>query len=196
MNDTFLETIKAVDGEISHLSDPHHRYERVLKSLNVSNFKSLNKYLNPPKIGLYRCRLTYDSKNIEVSYYKYKKREINSLKLIYDDKISYSKKTSNRDAIDKLFDMKEACDDILIIKDNLVCDTSIANVAFYSDGLWFTPLKPLLKGTTRQRLLDNKIIIEKDIRVEEIENYSKMALMNAMIDFDIITKYNLKDIFC
>jgi 4-amino-4-deoxychorismate lyase len=196
MNDTFIETIKSFDGEVFNLYYHQQRYESVLKSFGINSFKNLESYLNPPKSGLYRCRLTYDLQNIEVSYYKYKKREINSLKLVYDDKINYSKKSTNRDAIDKLFQEKDICDDVLIIRDNLVCDTSIANVAFYKDGLWFTPSKPLLKGTTRQRLLDSEKIIEKDIRVEEIENYSKIALMNAMIDFDIITKYNLKDVFC
>jgi 4-amino-4-deoxychorismate lyase len=77
-----------------------------------------------------------------------------------------------------------------------VTDTSIANVAFYKDGLWFTPKKPLLEGTTRARLLNAGKIIEKDIGVKELKNYSKVALMNAMIDFDIITKYNLKDMTC
>jgi 4-amino-4-deoxychorismate lyase len=39
-------------------------------------------------------------------------------------------------------------------------------------------------------------IIEEDIRVQDLKKFSKVALMNAMIDFDIITKYNLKDIIC
>ena len=196
MNETFLETIKSLDGEIFNLSYHQQRYESVLKSFNISKFKSLKVYLKPPKSGLYRCRLTYDSQNVEVTYHKYKKREINSLKLVYDDKINYPKKASNRDAIDKLFQERDCCDDILIIKNNLVTDTSIANVAFYREGLWFTPSQPLLEGTTRKRLLESKIIIEKDIRVEDINKYSKIAFMNAMIDFDIITKYNLKDIVC
>ena len=78
----------------------------------------------------------------------------------------------------------------------LVTDTSIANIALYNDGLWFTPKKPLLEGTTRARLLNAGKIIEKDIAVEDLNNYSRVALMNAMIDFDIITKYNLKDMTC
>ena len=69
-------------------------------------------------------------------------------------------------------------------------------MAFYSSGLWYTPLKPLLRGTTRQKLVDEGKIIEKEIRVEDLKNYSKVALMNAMIDFDIITTYDLKDIIC
>ncbi|NOR57849.1 MAG: branched-chain amino acid aminotransferase [Sulfurimonas sp.] len=196
MSNIYLETIRSFNGEIFNLSYHQSRYESVLKSLGNSDFKKLQNYLNPPTSGLYRCRLTYDEENINVTYYEYKKREVQSLKLVYDDEVEYSKKSTNRKMIDMLFEKREDCDEILIIKNSLVTDTSIANVAFYNDGLWFTPKKPLLEGTTRARLLDEGKIIEKDIGVKDLKNYSKVALMNAMIDFDIITQYNLKDMTC
>ena len=196
MNSTFLETIKAVDGEIFNLKYHQERYESVLKSLDFDNFKNLKDYLKPPKNGIYRCRLVYSLDVINVTYHKYKKREVKSLKLVHDDTIEYSKKSTLRDTIDKLFEKRVNCDDILIIKNSLVCDTSIANVAFYNLGKWYTPSKPLLKGTTRQRFLDNGKIIEKEIKIQDIKKYSKVALLNAMIDFDIIRQYDLKDIIC
>jgi len=91
---------------------------------------------------------------------------------------------------------KEQCDDILIIKKGLVSDTSIANIAFYDGKLWFTPKAALLKGTCRTRLLLEGKIIEKEIRVEDIKKYKKIALMNAMIDFDIIASDNIEEIIC
>jgi len=196
VKNSFLETIKCVDGKIFHLEYHQKRYESVLKSLGINDFKNLKEYLNPPTSGLYRCRLVYDEKNISVTYHKYKKREIKSLKLVYDDKINYSKKSTNRDELNNLFEKREECDEVLIVKNSLITDTTIANVAFYKDGLWYTPKEPLLEGTTRARLLDEGKIIEKDIRVNDLKNYSKLALMNAMLDFDIITKYNLKDLAC
>jgi len=196
VNRTYLETIKALDGKLFNLSYHQKRYESVLKSLGINDFKNLKEYLNPPTSGLYRCRLVYDEKNISVTYHKYKKREIKSLKLVYDDKINYSKKSTNRDELNNLFEKREECDEVLIVKNTLITDTTIANVAFYKDGLWYTPKEPLLEGTTRARLLDEGKIIEKDIRVHDLKNYSKLALMNAMLDFDIITKYNLKDLAC
>ena len=196
MSNIYLETIRSFNGEIFNLSYHQSRYESVLKSLRCSDFKKLQDYLNPPISGLYRCRLTYDKQKINVTYHEYKKREVKSLKLVYDDEIEYSIKSTNREMIDTLFEKREDCDEVLIIKNSLVTDTSIANVAFYKDGLWFTPKKPLLEGTTRARLLKTGKIIEKDIGVKELKNYSKVALMNAMIDFDIITQYNLKDMTC
>ncbi|WP_373036477.1 aminotransferase class IV family protein [Sulfurimonas sp.] len=196
MSETFLETIRAVDGKVYNLSYHQQRYEDVLKSFGSSDFKNLQDYLNPPVTGLYRCRLIYDTRNIDVTYHKYEKREVASLRLVYDDSVDYSRKSTYRNELESLFEKREECDDILIIKNSLITDTSIANVAFYNSGLWYTPLKPLLRGTTRQRLLDENKIIEKEIRIQDLKEYSKIALMNAMIDFDIITKYDLKDIIC
>lgn len=196
MSNIYLETIKSLNGEIFNLLYHQRRYESVLKSLGIRDFKNLQDYLSPPLSGLYRCRLTYDEQNIKVSYYKYEKKVIKSIKLVYDDEINYSKKFTNRDELNNLFEKREDCDEILIVKNSMITDTSIANVAFYKESLWYTPKNPLLEGTTRARLLDEGKIIEKDIRVKDLKNYSKVALMNAMIDFDIITQYNLKDMTC
>ncbi|MFT5836343.1 MAG: 4-amino-4-deoxychorismate lyase [Sulfurimonas sp.] len=196
MSKNYLETIKSLDGEIFNLLYHQRRYASVLKSLGISEFKNLKEFLNPPASGLYRCRLSYDEQEINITYHKYKKRDVKSIKLVYDDEIDYSKKYSDRSELDNLFNKRENCDEILIVKNSLVTDTTIANVAFYNDGLWYTPKKPLLKGTTRARLLDAGKIMEKDIYVKDLKNYSKVALMNAMIDFDIITEYDLKDVTC
>ncbi|MEA1893451.1 MAG: aminotransferase class IV family protein [Campylobacterota bacterium] len=198
MNETFLETIRLVDAKIFNLSYHQKRYEEVLHSLGCSEFKDLKEYLHPPHVGTYRCRLVYSVDNITVTYHRYEKRDIKSLKLVYNDTIDYAKKSTCRKEIDKLFEMRGRCDDILIVKNSFITDTSIANIAFYEKGVWSTPSKPLLEGTTRARLLDEGKIIQADIKVQELYRYSKIALLNAMLDFDIITtsKYRLKDMIC
>jgi 4-amino-4-deoxychorismate lyase len=199
VNKTFLETIRAVDGEIFHISFHQERYESVLKHFCIDKAQNLEQFITPPEIGLYRCRLTYDlSKSphrIEVTYHEYKKRDISSLKLVYDDEIEYALKSTCRDGLDALYDQRGECDDVLIVKNSLLTDTTIANIAFYDSNRWVTPALPLLKGTTRERLLRDKKIFESDIAVEDLKKFSKIALMNAMVDFDIITQ-NTKDFFC
>ena len=184
---SFLETIKSLDGKIYNIDYHQKRYESVLSSLGIFTYKKLSDYLHPPQNGLYRCRLTYSTDAIDVTYHPYKKKEVRSLKIVYDDTIEYAKKSTQRDALDALYELKEDCDDVLIVKNGLITDTSIANTAFFKDGVWYTPSAPLLCGTTRQRLLDSGFLTLKDIRVEELQSYSKIALLNAMIDFDIIT---------
>jgi len=167
---------------------PYHqkRYESVVSFFGVKDIKNLEDYIKAPKTGIFRCRLVYNKHDISISYHEYKKRDIRSLKLIFNNEIEYSMKSAFREDLDNLYAQKQDCDDILIIKNLLVTDTSIANIAFYNNSEWITPKNPLLKGTTRARLLDEGKLIEADIKVQELRNFSKVALLNAMIDFDVL----------
>ena len=192
----YLETIKALDGVCYHLEYHQRRLEGVLNSLNAEHKYKLSSLLLPPKKGLFRCRVVYDEEQIEISYIPYQKREIKSLKIVASNKIEYSNKYADRSAIDKLFMKKEQCDDILIVKNSLITDTSIANIAFFDGAVWLTPKTPLLYGTTRERLLNESKIVEQDIKIEDINGFLKVALMNAMIDFAIIAEENIGEIIC
>ena len=79
-----------------------------------------------------------------------------------------------------------------IIKDELITDTSIANIALYIENQWFTPKKPLLKGTTRARLIYEEFLTEKDLTVEDLKKSTKFAVMNAMVDFKILNDIEFK----
>ena len=187
----FLETIKSVDGEILNIEYHQKRYESVLISLGYSEFKNLAEFLNPPKWGVYKCRVVYNPHAIDVTYDEYKKRDISSFKLVFNNEIEYAQKSLNRESINTLYEKRDGCDEILIIKNLFVTDTSIANIAFYDEsvGMWVTPKKPLLKGTTRQRLLDEGKLIESEIKVNQLRSFSKVALLNAMIGFDVLERY-------
>ena len=193
MSRVFLETIKILDGVALHLE---YHQERLNKALDTTNNYNLYDLIEPPRDGLYRCRIVYDTKELKIEYLPYTKREIKTLKLVVNDTIEYANKYANRDEINQLVNLKENCDDILIAQNGLVLDTSIANIAFFDGREWFTPKTPLLKGTCRARLLDEGKIIEKDISVQEIKSFKKIALMNAMIDFDIIAVDNIEEIIC
>jgi len=196
VNDIFLETIKILDGKIFNLSYHQARYESVLKYFGVDKVQDLGSIITPPQNGLYRCRLVYDIKgSIDASYHSYQKREINLLKILHDDTIEYSMKYANREKLDALFAQRGNGDDVLIVKNGLATDTTIANIAFFDGKRWLTPVLPLLHGTTRQRLLDEGKIVEEEIHIQDIERFKQVALMNAMIDFAIITK-NPKELFC
>lgn len=183
----YFETIKCEDYDVYNL-DYHNKRVSTTIAMNLN----IQEYIYPISSELLRCKLIYDDSGVlEVNYFPYKKREIKSFKLIHDDNIEYSKKYLNREKLDNLFDKRENCDEIIIIKDGLVTDTSIANIAIFYDGIWITSKKPLLYGTTRARLIENKELFEKDISVKMLEKASKIALMNAMIDFDVLEDYSL-----
>jgi len=105
------------------------------------------------------------------------------LQVVIDETLKYPLKYENRDMLNTLVTQNSHADDILIVQDTKVTDTSIANVAFYDGTSWFTPKTPLLHGTTRARLLDEGKLITKDIFLDSLQNYTKIAIMNAMIGF-------------
>ncbi len=188
MNEIFFETIKCKDFETFNLS--YHK-RRIAKAIG-SNLH-LEEYLYPPSEELLKCKLIYDKNGIlSISYLPYEKRKIHSFKLIFDDMIDYNHKMLNRDLLNNLFLKKEECDDIIIIKNGFITDTSIANIAIFHKDKWITPKSPLLHGTTKARYLDNGLLTEKDITPKMLLKSSKISLLNAMIDFDIISDFIIK----
>ena len=182
----YFETIKCDDEEIYNI---HYHNNRVANT--ISKNIDLNEYVYPVNEKLLKCKVIYNDEGIkEVTFSEYKKREIKSFKLIHDDEIDYSKKSTNRENIDALFEKKENADEIIIIKNSLVTDTTIANIAVFDGTSWLTPKKPLLRGTTRARLLEEKEIIEADISVETLLKSKKIALLNAMVEMDIKEDYS------
>lgn len=136
----------------------------------------------------HRCKVAYSDRGIEsVEFLPYVKKPIKKLKAVFGDDISYGYKFLDRGGLDTLFAQKGGCDDVIIIKDGLLTDTSIANIALIGDdGIWVTPKTPLLRGTARERLLDEGKIVERDIECTDLFNYRKIALMNALRGFEIV----------
>ena len=95
----------------------------------------------------------------------------------------YHYKSTNRKELEALYVLRGNQDDILIVRNHFLTDTSIANVALEKEGAWYTPAAPLLKGTKRAWLLEQKLLRECDIPADDIYSYSRIALFNAMIDF-------------
>ena len=185
----YFETIKCEDFEVFNLNYHNKRVAKTIgKNLN------LQEYINPISDELLRCKVIYDENEIiSVDYFPYKKRDIKSFKLIYENDINYSKKYLNREKIDELFLKKESCDEIIIVKNGVVRDTSIANIAIFYDGYWIVSKNSLLEGTTKTRLLEEKNLVEKDISVEMLKKTEKIALLNSMIGFDIINEFEISD---
>lgn len=182
----YFETIKCEDFEVFNL-DYHNK--RVIRTIGKN--LNLQEYINPPTSELLRCKLIYDENEIlSVDYFPYKKREIKSFKIVFDDNINYSKKYLNREKLDELFIKRDSYDEIIIVKKGIVTDTTIANIAILKDGLWISSKNCLLEGTTRAKLIEEKKIIEKDITLNMLKSAEKVALMNAMIGFMQIDNYS------
>ncbi len=187
-----LETIRIEDGEVFNLSYHQARCDESRKSLFAStNRLNLSSVIQAPHKGLYRCRILYNEKIHSIEYIPYILKEMHILKIISSD-LEYTHKYANRDTLNKLLQSHTDADEIIIEKNGYLTDTTIANIAFYDGQQWFTPEKPLLKGTMRAKLLDDKFLHTKKIRKEDISNYTQVALMNSMIGFKILNNFTIE----
>ena len=183
MKPLLFETIKIDDGQISNILWHNRRCNQSrLELFDKKTAINLEQYIHPPKKGLYRCRVLYNSKIQSVEYIPYTPKIITRIKII-KSQLDYRYKYNNRDELNQL--IREDYDEVLIEKDDLLTDTTIANIAFYTGKEWITPKTPLLMGTTRAKLLHKNFLIEKNIKKEELQKFSHFALMNAMIGFQI-----------
>ncbi len=195
----FIETIRIEKGRPQNLKYHQSRFDKTVKDYSLNLNLRLESLCCIDKLDdrqIYKCRVVYGNSGYTFNIEEYNRREIKSIKVVYDDFITYKYKFLNRNAINELFLQKAEADDILIVKNNIITDTSYCNVAFLNNESWFTPRSPLLKGTMRDSLLYQRQIIEKDIYINEIEEYSKMALFNAMIDWENKICIPIKDIHC
>jgi 4-amino-4-deoxychorismate lyase len=183
-----IESIKLLDGKFHHLSYHEERMMYSLKRLFGHNeLVDLQGYLNSkrvPRKGLYKSRIVYDHRTMEIAFSPYIARPAQSLKVVDDDHLEYDLKFADRSGIDRLFQRRGRCDDILIIRHGRITDSSVANVVFRKGANWYTPASPLLRGTTRQRLLDQKNIQEEEISKKDIRSFETFKTINAMLEFD------------
>lgn len=184
----FIETIKVKDGifyniplHLDRLQKTTYKFFKTKPRLELSE-EMIPEHL---KSGLIKCRVLYSSQIISIEFETYTLKKIETLAIVEDNAVDYKYKSVNRGFLNKLYTQRSNnASDIIISKDGFITDTSYANLVFEGrDGL-FTPSSYLLAGTKRRYLLERGIIKEKNIKVTDLDSYSKVYLINAMIDLD------------
>ena len=194
-----VESLKLKEGVIQNLGYHQNRLNRSMAELfPVADAIDLSRSISIPeqcKVGIFKIRVVYDSviEVIEIEPYQF--RSIESLKVVHHPDIDYHLKYTDRQILNELFAQRGDCDDIIIVKNGLVTDSFAANLLFFDGQRWVTSSTPLLKGTKRQLLLDQGIIVEAKIRMEDILTYHKVGLINAMIDFDEMLVVAMDQVF-
>jgi 4-amino-4-deoxychorismate lyase len=180
-----FESIRLFNGEFENLPYHQTRMDHARQDfLGLPDTLSLRNFLSKqekPTSGLFKCRVEYGQQINQVEFVPYHLKEIKTLKLVEGGSIDYRFKLSDRSAINALFNLRENCDDVLIVKNGLVTDSSYCNMVFRKGNSWITPSTPLLKGTMRQKLLDEGKIVEEEIRVDQILVFDAFKLINAMV---------------
>jgi 4-amino-4-deoxychorismate lyase len=193
-----FETIKVKNGRFCNLqyhSERMNASRRIL--LGSENYFDLKSLLNvPPECssGVFKCRVSYDHYIHKIEFEKYKIRKIKTIQLVNADNAEYSHKFTDRSFFENL-KRNSKSDEILIVKNGKITDTSFSNIVFFDGKTWYTPNSPLLKGTRRQELLDKKIIHERKICLDDFKKFQKAKLINAMLDFEESPEIEMKNIF-
>lgn len=79
---------------------------------------------------------------------------------------------------------KGEADDVLIVKNGCITDTTFSNVALFDGTQWCTPDTYLLNGTCRQRLIQDGLLVEKRIGPKDLSDYKYIRPINAMLDLE------------
>ncbi len=182
-----IESIKVLDGQVYNLAYHKWRMSATLSAIYnyppAYDIEKLEFEQRGVSKGLYKLRVVYDALGYSYTFQPYIVKPKNSLKVVFDDTIDYNYKSENRHQLKTLFEKRQDCDDILIVKNNLLTDSYYCNIALEKEGSWYTPAQPLLAGTKRAQLLDDRLLEKADIYLEELHLFSHIRLFNAMIEF-------------
>jgi len=183
----FIESIRIEDGRIDLIDYHNERFNTTRKLFFcVDDEWDLKHFIRIPqeyKNGLVMCRIVYDIEIRDIQYSYYEPKSIRSLQLL-NASVRYAYKARDRNQLEQLKALASPADEVLIVNDDKISDTSFSNIIFQKHGLWFTPDSPLLAGVRREYLLNEGFIEEMSILPADLSKFDSFMLINAMLDFD------------
>jgi len=183
-----FETIRIVDRVPQHLEWHQSRMEdSFLRYFSRAGAPSLSAVLQVPEeygSGIVKCRFLYGRTSWTTEFSMYTPRKIETLRLVTGDHLEYSMKYTDRFSLEELLKQKGTCDDVLIVRNGRITDTSYTNIALFNGERWVTPLYPLLAGTCRGRLIHEGVLTEADIKADDLGYCRSFKLINAMLRFE------------
>ena len=193
----FIESIK-IEDQKAFLLDLHQKrvnqtFAHFGKEGSIDLAK-IFKILEHDEDGLYKLRIVYDlDKKFTTQLIPYAIPEIENFQLVENNSYDYSFKFEDRKEFERM-KAKAKTEEIIVVKNNHITDTSYTNILFLKGKEWFTPTTYLLNGVMRQHLLHEKKIKETEITLQNIKEFSHFQLINAMNDFDDMFIYPIERI--
>lgn len=132
-----------------------------------------------------RVRVLYDENGLDI--------EASPLMIQYpttfrcvdvDHNFDYSYKFADRQVLNEAFLKRNGKEDVILIRDGWVTDTSKANLAFRKNDKWYTPYFPLLAGTTWKKLVSEQSLLPRPIHVDHIALFDVVRTFNALHAFE------------
>ncbi|MEE3715651.1 aminotransferase class IV [Tumidithrix elongata RA019] len=182
-----LETIKVKNSNLQNIEFHNQRLnfsrERLFSANQKLDLESEIQIPSDLKDGISKCRVLYRDKIEKIEFHPYQIKLVKTLQIVYSDRIDYPYKFADRTSLESL-KTGIVADDILIVKNGLISDTSYANIVFFDGRDWITPATPLLKGTKRSQLLQQQKIRAEIITIDDLQKFQYAKLINAMIDLE------------
>ena len=195
----FFETIRYVNGVLENVSYHQARINRTVSALGGETSIQLNKTQIEGKFEkdiVYKIKCLY---NLEGAYHIekeiYHKKTIQTVSIHLAAQEEYQNKYTDRTWLNEAL-KKSGTDEIIIVQNNMVKDGNYANLVFFNGTEWHTPLHPLLLGTHRARLIDENKIIEKNITLSDLANYTSLKYINAMMLWEESPEIEIGKLVC
>ncbi len=184
----FIETICYKNGVFERIELHNDRLNRTRNHFFDNQLAiDLSDHLSIPLDLIHstvKCTITYGEKIQHISYSSYQIRAVHSLKMIENNSIDYTFKSSNRELLEAMFLLKGDCDDILIVKNGYLTDSSYANLILLRENRWYSMQNPLLLGTRLQSYLIEKLVTPTLVTPNDLHLFSEARIINAMISID------------
>ena len=193
----FIESIKVEDQKAFLMEFHQKRVNDTFAHFGAQgsiDLEKIFKSLEHDEDGLYKLRIVYDlNRNFKHQMIPYAIPEIENFQLVENNSYDYSFKFEDRKEFEKM-KTKAKTEEIIIVKNNHITDTSYTNILFLKGETWYTPTTYLLNGVMRQHLLKEKKIKEAEITLQNIREFTHFQLINSMNDFDDMFIYPIERI--
>ena len=184
----FIETICYEQGSFQRLELHTQRCNKTRyhffgnqPAIRLETILSIPEHLKDHTV---KCTVTYGVDILNIEYSVYVIKSVKSLQIVTDNVVDYSFKFADRTQLTSLFDKKGQYDDILIIKDGLITDTSYANIIYLSNNRWYSQQYPLLLGTRLQYYIALNLVTPTRLTFNDLSNFSEARIINAMISLE------------
>jgi 4-amino-4-deoxychorismate lyase len=193
----FVEEIKVAQGQYFNLEGHAIRMDRTIRHFFRKPFfqAALPKSLpEPPHKGLHKCILLYDENIVSTTFEPFTLPTIKSLALVNAPGIDFIYKSQNKDPLLKILEFSKA-DEAIIVRNTFVTNATSANLVFEDEeGALWTPLHYIHSGTKREFYLKRKMITTYPIKASSIRSFTRVILINALIDLEDDVSFNCQDI--
>lgn len=199
----FIETIRFTDGVFHNLDLHQQRMDRTCREAFDTKAPSIAiSSLGEPAQSwnrAFKCRVTYSRHIEKIEFEPYAPHPPRSLRIVECDDIDYHLKYADRSRLGELKTLAGDCDDILIVRNGLLTDSSYANIILHTLDRLLTPSVPLLAGVMRQRLIADGAVSCAELTPSDLLPGNQLgvyavSIINAMLPLTATSPIPLSNI--